>query len=73
MAAGRRFLLTCAMTRYQHCEDWNREELAEDVRRVVRLLCGDFLPDGSRYEHVDVLGDSPTSVELLDRLREILH
>ena len=42
-AAGRRYLLTCAITRYQHCEEWNREELSEDVHRVVQLLCGDFL------------------------------
>jgi len=68
-ALGRRFLLTCAMTRYEHCPDWNREELTEDVQRVVQLLCGDFLPAQARYEHVNVLGDSPTSVEFLDRLR----
>jgi caspase domain-containing protein len=36
----------------------------------VRLFCGDFLPVHARYEHVPVLGDSPTSVELLDRLRD---
>ncbi|MGH3778646.1 MAG: caspase family protein [Pseudonocardiaceae bacterium] len=58
------------MTRYQHCPDWNREELIHDVDRVVRLFCGDFLPLHARYEHVPVLGDSPTSVELLDRLRD---
>ena len=68
--AGRRYLLTCAMTHYQHCAEWNREELSEDVRRVVQLLCGEFLRAEDRYEHIDVLGDSPTSVELLDRLRE---
>jgi hypothetical protein len=69
-AVGRRYLLTCAMTHYQHCEEWNREELSEDVHRIVQLLCGDFLRAEDRYEHVDVLGNSPTSVELLDRLRE---
>ncbi|MGH4016531.1 MAG: caspase family protein, partial [Pseudonocardiaceae bacterium] len=67
--AGHRFLLTCAMTRYQYCADWNRDELAEDVDRLVQLLCGDFLPAAARYEHRNVLGDSPTSVQLLDRLR----
>ena len=70
MIAGRRFLLTCAMTHYKHCEDWNREELIEDVERVKRLLCGEFLPAQARYEHVDLLGNSPTSVQLLDRLRD---
>lgn len=40
------------------------------MNRVVRLFCGDFLPTHARYEHVSVLGDSPTSVELLDRLRD---
>ncbi|MGH3801414.1 MAG: caspase family protein, partial [Pseudonocardiaceae bacterium] len=66
---GHRFLLTCAMIRYQHCADWNRDELAEDVDRLAQLLCGDFLPVDARYQHRDVLGDSPTSVQLLDRLR----
>ncbi|MGH3914087.1 MAG: hypothetical protein ACRDTC_11880, partial [Pseudonocardiaceae bacterium] len=57
------------MTRYKHCPEWNREELTEDVDRVVQLLCGDFLPVNARFEHIDVLGDSPTSMKLLDRLR----
>lgn len=69
VAVGRRFLLTCAMTRFEYCEDWNREELADDVQRVVQLLCGDFLLWDARYQHIEVLGDSPTSVEFLDRLR----
>ena len=69
VALERRFLLTCAMTRYKHCQDWDREELTDDVQRVVELLCGGFLPAEARYEHVNVLGDSPTSVEFLDRLR----
>ena len=68
-AAGGRYLLTCAMRRYEHSPEWDREELRADVQRVVALLCGDFLPVDGRYLHVDVLGDSPTSVELLDRLR----
>jgi hypothetical protein len=67
--AGGRFLLTCAMTRYEHCRDWDRDELTEDVERVKELFCGDFLPDEGRYQHVDLLGVNPTSVELLDRLR----
>ena len=69
-ARGRRFLLTCAMTRYQHCADWDRDELAEDVARMVELFCGEFLPEEGRYEHVDVLGVSPTSGDLQDRLRD---
>src|SRR5262249_5421788 len=56
--------------RYQHCPDWNREELSHDVDRVVELFCGNFLPADARYEHLPVLGNSPTSVELLDRLRD---
>ncbi len=67
---GSRFLLTCAMTRYEHCADWDREELRSDVARVVSLFCGDFLPETGRYTHADVLGESPTSVELRDRLRD---
>jgi hypothetical protein len=58
------------MTRYQHCPDWDRDELTEDVDRIRELLCGAFLPGEGRYEHVDVLGVSPTSGDLLDRLRE---
>ena len=58
------------MTRYQHCPDWDRDELTEDVDRIRELLCGAFLPEEGRYEHVDVLGVSPTSGDLLDRLRE---
>ncbi|HWT80505.1 MAG TPA: caspase family protein, partial [Candidatus Methylomirabilis sp.] len=58
------------MTRYEHCAEWDREELREDVARMVRLFCGDFLPEAGRYTHADVLGESPTSVELKDRLRD---
>jgi WD40 repeat protein len=64
-----RFLLTCAVTNYKHNPDWDREELRKDVARMVALFCGDFLPDECRYTHADVLGESPTSVELRDRLR----
>ena len=67
---GKRFLLTCAMICYEHRPEWNRPELAEDVDRVVELFCGEFLPQSDRYEHAEVLRDSPTSVELLDRLRD---
>ena len=66
---GNRFLLTCAMTRYDHCAEWDREELREDVARMAGLFCGDFLPEAGRYAHADVLGESPTSVQLKDRLR----
>ena len=68
--AGHRFLLTCAMTRYDHCAEWDREELRADIARVVGLFCGDFLPEAGRYTHADVLGESPTSVQLKDRLRD---
>lgn len=67
---GSRFLLTCAMTRYEHCPEWNLPELAEDIDRVAELFSGRFLPAADRYEHIKALGDSPTSVELLDRLRK---
>jgi WD40 repeat protein len=67
---GTRFLLTCAMTRYEHCAEWDREELREDVARIKALFCGDFLPEAGQYRHTDVLGESPTSVELKDRLRD---
>ena len=36
--AERRFLLTCAMTRYEHCPEWDRAELADDVDRIVQLF-----------------------------------
>ncbi|MGD0068605.1 MAG: caspase family protein, partial [Streptosporangiaceae bacterium] len=67
---GSRFLLTCAITHYERCAEWDREELRGDVARMVALFCGDFLPEAGRYTHADVLGESPTSVELRDRLRD---
>lgn len=70
LRGGSRFLLTCAMTRYEHSPDWNLPELTEDVNRVVELFCGNFLSKADRYEHIKALGESPTSVQLLDRLRK---
>src|ERR1700761_1762587 len=69
IVGANRFLLTCAAVNYKHNPDWDREELREDVARVVSLFCGDFLPEECRYTHADVLGESPTSAELRDRLR----
>ena len=50
---GHRFLLTCAMTRYDHCAEWDREELRADVARMVGLFCGDFLILLVNSRHVD--------------------
>ena len=70
MKADLRTLVTCAMRSYEHESGWNRPELEGDIQRVVRVFCGEFLPKEARYRHVS-LGDSPTSQELLDGLREL--
>jgi WD40 repeat protein len=70
-ATGRRLLLTCAQRHFPFAPELDREELGEDVQRMVELLCGgEFLPAHGRYEHVNVLGDSPTSTQLQQRLRD---
>ena len=60
---GRRFFLTCAMTTYEYAPDMNREELRENLARMVELFCGRF-----GYEHVP-LGESLIADELTTGLR----
>ena len=66
---GRRLLLTCALRHLDGAPQYSVPELSEDISRIVELFCGDFQPPEARYRHVDMLGDSPTSIELQDRLR----
>lgn len=48
----RRFLLTGVVSRYHREPSWDREELAEDLERMVALFAGEL-----GYEHVP--GDGP--------------
>ncbi len=61
---GRRFLLTGVVSRYHHDPSWNREELAEDLQRMVALFTRDL-----GYEHVPVMGLDPTWLQIHDALR----
>ncbi|MES4891781.1 caspase family protein [Streptomyces sp. NPDC096012] len=65
MNEERRLLLTAAVTRYVHCPEWDRPELADDQQRMVDLFTEDF-----GYRHVPVLGLSPTADQLRDALRD---
>jgi hypothetical protein len=62
---GRRFLLTGAVSRYQLEPSWNREELAQDLQRMVDLFTGDL-----GYQHVPVMGLDPTAWQVQDGLRD---
>ena len=62
---GRRFLLTGVVSRYHHEPSWNREELAEDLQRMVELFTGEL-----GYEHVPVMGLDPVSLQIQDALRD---
>ncbi|HEV2259557.1 MAG TPA: caspase family protein [Streptosporangiaceae bacterium] len=64
-ASGRRFLLTGVVSRYHHDPSWNREELADDLRRMVELFTGEL-----GYEHVPVMGLDPTWLQIQDALRD---
>ena len=61
---GRRFLLTGVVSRYALQPLWNREELAEDLERVVALF-GEL-----GYRHVPLMGLDPTWLQLQDALRD---
>jgi WD40 repeat protein len=61
---GRRFLLTGVVSRYAFDPSWNREELAEDLERVVALF-GEL-----GYEHVPLMGLDPTWLQVQDALRD---
>src|SRR6266567_722445 len=62
---GRRFLLTGVISRYQLQPSWNREELAEDLQRMVGLFTGEL-----GYQHVPVMGLDPTWLQIQDALRD---
>ena len=61
----RRFLLTGVVSRYHHAPSWNREELSEDLQRMVALFTGEL-----GYEHVPVMGLDPTWLQIQDALRD---
>ena len=65
LGGGRRFLLTGVVSRYQLEPSWNREELAEDLQRMVDLFTGEV-----GYEHVPVMGLDPTCLQIQDALRD---
>jgi len=60
-----RFLLTGVVSRYQLDPSWNREELAEDLQRMVGLFTGEL-----GYQHVPVMGLDPTWLQIQDALRD---
>ena len=62
---GRRFLLTGVVSRYQLEPSWNREELAEDLQRMVGLFTGEL-----GYQHVPMMGLDPTWLQIHDALRD---
>jgi len=62
---GRRFLLTGVISRYHLAPSWNREELAEDLRRMMELFTGEL-----GYEHVPVMSLDPTSLQIREALRD---
>jgi hypothetical protein len=61
---GRRFLLTGVVSRYHHDPSWNREELRDDLERMVRLFTEDF-----GYRHVPVMGLDPTGEQMKRAIR----
>ena len=64
-AAGRRFLLTGVVSRYHEDRSWNREELADDLQRMVELFTGEL-----GYRHVPVMGLDPAQRQIQDALRD---
>ena len=66
LAGGaRRFLLSGVVSRYQLEPSWNREELTEDLQRMVDLFSGEL-----GYRYVPVMGLNPTAWQIQDALRE---
>ena len=66
LAGGeRRFLLTGVVSRYQLEPSWNRDELVEDLQRIIDLFTGDM-----GYQHVPVMGLDPTWLQIQDALRD---
>ena len=63
--AGRRFLLTGVVSRYQLEPSWNREELAADLQAIVNLFTGDL-----GYQHVPMIGLDPTWLQIHDALHD---
>ena len=64
MTGGQRFLLTGVVSRYALEPSWNREELAEDLERMVTLF------GALGYKHVPLMGLDPTWLQVQDALRD---
>ena len=64
MTGSWRFLLTGVVSRYALQPSWNRDELAEDLERVVDLF-GEL-----GYQHVPLMGLDPTWLQVQDALRD---
>ena len=60
-----RFLLTGVVSRYHNAPELNREELVEDLDRLVGLFTTDF-----GYVHVPLMGLNPTGAQIKDALRQ---
>ncbi|GAA2768750.1 hypothetical protein GCM10010103_77930 [Streptomyces paradoxus] len=63
-AAGRRFLIASAVTRYPKAPWWDTPGLVEARDQVIRLFTREF-----GYEHVNDLGLDPVKAQLTQRLR----
>jgi WD40 repeat protein len=62
--SGRRFLLTGVVSHYHADPSWDREDLAQDLHRMIELFTREL-----GYEHVPVMGLDPTRQEIQDGLR----
>jgi WD40 repeat protein len=65
MTGGRRFFLAGVVSRYQHEQSWNREELGDDLRAMTALFTGEL-----GYEQVPLMGLDPTWLQIKDALRD---
>jgi hypothetical protein len=63
--AGRRFLLTGVVSHYHDDRSWDREELAQDLHRMIELFTGEL-----GYEYVPVIGLDPTGPQIQSALRD---
>ncbi|MDT0331445.1 WD40 repeat domain-containing protein [Nocardiopsis lambiniae] len=64
----RRLLLTTAVSRYLHAPEWDRPELIDAQQSIVSLFT-----ETLGYEHVDVLGNNPTTNKLRQRLNTFIR
>ncbi len=63
--SGRRFLLTGAVSHYHGDPSWDREDLAQDLHRMIELFTREL-----GYEHVPVMGPDPARQQIHDALRD---